>query len=251
MILEVDGVRFGYRSDDTISDVTFSAGPGELVAILGPNGTGKTTLLKCINRILFAREGSISVDGRDVHEESVREVAKMIGYVPQRAHVAGSSVFDSVLIGRKPHMGMDMTLSDIRLAGRVIEMMGLSGISDKPVNEISGGEYQLVQIARAIVQNPLVILLDEPTSNLDLGNQHSVMRTVSGLVKANGICAVMTCHDINLALRYADRFVLMRHGAIDSAGGSEVVTPETVERVYGVAVEMGEVAGHPVVVPRE
>ena len=146
---------------------------------------------------------------------------------------------------------MDMTLSDIRLAGRVIEMMGLSGISDKPVNEISGGEYQLVQIARAIVQNPLVILLDEPTSNLDLGNQHSVMRTVSGLVKANGICAVMTCHDINLALRYADRFVLMRHGAIDSAGGSEVVTPETVERVYGVAVEMGEVAGHPVVVPRE
>ena len=128
---------------------------------------------------------------------------------------------------------------------------GLGHISDKPVNEISGGEYQLVQIARAIVQRPRVILLDEPTSNLDLGNQHMVMRTVSGLVRDNGICAVMTCHDINLALRYSNGFVMMRGGTIDCAGGREVVNPDSILRVYGVEVDMGEVAGYPVVVPKE
>lgn len=251
MILEIDGVSFGYGSDDTISSVSFSAGPGQLVSILGPNGVGKTTLLKCINRVHGIRSGYVGVDGRDLYSEPVREVAKLVGYVPQRAHVSGTTVFDSVLIGRKPHMGFDLSEYDVRLTGRVIEMMGLGHISDKPVNEISGGEYQLVQIARAIVQCPRVILLDEPTSNLDLGNQHMVMRTVSGLVRDNGICAVMTCHDINLALRYSNGFVMMRGGTIDCAGGREVVNPDSILRVYGVEVDMGEVAGYPVVVPKE
>ncbi len=251
MILELNGVSFGYEGCDTISDIGFSAGPGDLVAVLGPNGVGKTTMIKCINRIHAVRSGAVDVDGRDVLREPIREVARMVGYVPQKAHLSGTTVFDSVVIGRKPHMGMSLSEYDIRLTGRVIEMMGLSKISDKPVNEISGGEYQLVQIARAVVQRPRVILLDEPTSNLDLGNQHMVMRTISGIVKANGICAVMTCHDVNLALRYCDRFVMMKEGAIDCAGGREVVNADSIRRVYGVDVDMGTVSGFPVVVPKE
>lgn len=250
MILDVAGVTFGYGSEDTISNIGFSAGPGDLVAILGPNGAGKTTLLKCMNRINGDFAGTVSVDSADLAGMRQGDIAKIVGYVPQRMHVSGSTVFESVLIGRKPHIGFDVTDGDIRLTARAIELLGLSGISDKRVNEISGGEYQLVQIARAVVQQPRVILLDEPTSNLDLGNQHMVMKAVSGLVKANGICAVMTCHDINLALRYADRFVVMRKGRIHRAGGRDVVTPEVLRDVYGLDVEMGEIAGYPVMVPK-
>ncbi len=250
MMLDVAGIRFSYSSEETISGMSFSALPGELVSILGPNGTGKTTLLKCINRIHDPSEGVVEVDGDDVMSMRPRDVARVIGYVPQRAHVSGSTVFESVLIGRRPHMGMDVSESDIRLTGRVVDLMGLSGISDRRVNEISGGEYQLVQIARAVVQHPRVILLDEPTSNLDLSNQHLVMSTISGIAKVNGMVAVMTNHDINLALRYSDRFVLMRGGSVYAAGGREVVTPEAIRDVYGIDVSMGEVEGVPVIVPR-
>ncbi len=250
MILDVCGIRFGYGSEDVIDDLSFSAGPGDVVSILGPNGTGKTTLLKCINRVHDCRAGAVLVDGEDILSMKRPDVAKVIGYVPQRAHVSGSTVFESVLIGRKPHMGVEMCDSDVRLAARVIDMIGLRDLSDKYVNEISGGEYQLVQIARALVQNPRVILLDEPTSNLDLGNQHMVMRILNGIVRENGMCAVMTNHDINLALRYSDRFVIMHGGRIHSAGGPEIVTPETIREVYGVEVSIGEVDGRKVVVPR-
>ena len=137
------------------------------MAVLGPNGVGKTTMIKCINRIHAVRSGAVDVDGRDVLREPIREVARMVGYVPQKAHLSGTTVFDSVVIGRKPHMGMSLSEYDIRLTGRVIEMMGLSKISDKPVNEISGGEYQLVQIARAVVQRPRVIPLRDDEGRCD------------------------------------------------------------------------------------
>lgn len=251
MILSVDGITFGYGSEETISGIGFTAGPGDLVAILGPNGAGKTTLLRCMNRINGDFEGSVTIDSSDLTEMRQGDIAKLVGYVPQRMHVSGSTVFESVLIGRKPHMGFDVADRDIRLTARAIDLLGLSGISGKCVNEISGGEYQLVQIARAVVQQTRVMLLDEPTSNLDLGNQHMVMKAVSGLVKANGICAVMTCHDINLALRYADRFVIMRGGRIHCAGGRDVVTSDVLRDVYGIEVEIGEIAGYPVMVPKE
>lgn len=250
MIMDVAGIRFSYSSKEAISGMHLSADTGEIVSILGPNGAGKTTLLKCMNRIHEPEDGCVNVDGEDILSIGRRDVARLVGYVPQRAHVSGSTVFESVLIGRKPHIGMDASDADIRLTGRVIDMMGLSGIAERSVSEISGGEYQLVQIARAVVQQPRVILLDEPTSNLDLSNQHRVMRTVSGIVKANGMTAVMTNHDINLALRYSDRFVLMRGGTVYAAGGREVVTPGAIRDVYGIDVEMGEVGGVPVIVPR-
>ena len=178
MMMDIYGVRFSYASEETISGIDFTAGPGEVISILGPNGAGKTTLLKCINRVHEPASGRVEVDGTDVLSIHPREVAKLVGYVPQRAHVSGSTVFESVLIGRKPRMGADVSPADVRLAGRVMDLMGLSAISGRKVSEISGGEYQLVQIARAVVQEPRVILLDEPTSNLDSLNEGIILKAV-------------------------------------------------------------------------
>ena len=251
MILDVSGVGFGYRGQEVLSDVTFSVSEGETVSVLGPNGVGKTTLLKCIDSILRPDSGSVTVDGRDVCSMGRSEIAKVIGYVPQRAHVSGSTVFESVMIGRKPHIGIDIPERDLRLVGRVLEVMGLSGISGKPVNGISGGEYQLVQIARALVQQPRVILMDEPTSSLDLRNQYRVLDAVTHIVRENGMCAVMTNHDLNQALRFSDRFVLMRGGRVFASGGREVITSENIRLVYGMDAEVTEIGGRPVVVPLE
>ena len=250
MMLEIAGIRFGYRSAETIADIGFEADKGDVVSVLGPNGVGKTTLLKCINRIHRPKEGRVLVDGDDIMSKKPQEIAKLIGYVPQRMHVSGSTVFESVLIGRRPHIKMNASEKDIRLAGRVISLLGLEDISEKRVSEISGGEYQLVQIARAVVQQPGVIILDEPVSNLDLKNRHTVMTAISEIVKENDMCAVMTNHDLNLALMYSNRFILMKDGKIYAAGGREIISPENIRDVYGIEVTVGEVEGTAVIVPR-
>lgn len=250
MILEVDGVEFGYDSVATISGIRFSAGAGDMVSVIGPNGVGKTTLLKCINRVHRMDAGTVLVDGSDVHDMARKEMAKRIGYVPQRAHVSGSTVFESVLLGRKPHIDWDISEKDLRLVGRIIRIMGLEPIAGKRVDAISGGEYQMVQIARALAQQPRVMLLDEPTSNLDLCNQHRIMATVSSVVRENGMCAVMTNHDLNLAIRYCDRFIMMKDGKVFAAGGKEVITPENILQVYGMEAYVEVYRGIPLVIPR-
>jgi len=250
MILELAGLAFGYGAADTISNITFRADPGEIVSILGPNGVGKTTLLKCINRIQHLRDGTVAVNGDNLADLEPRAVAQRVGYVPQRMHLSESTVFESVLIGRRPRLEGSLNQADLRIAGHAVTLLGLEPLAAKRVDEISGGEYQLVQIARALAQHPRVILLDEPTSNLDLSNQHRVMETLTHIVRENGICAVMTNHDLNLAIRYSDRFILMSKGRIFAAGGREVITPENIEAVYGTKVYVGAVNGIPVVVPQ-
>jgi iron complex transport system ATP-binding protein len=250
MILDIDGIEFGYGSENTVSDITFSAGASDIVSILGPNGVGKTTLLRCINRIQSPRGGCVEIDGKDIASMSRRDVAREVGYVPQRGQVSGSTVFESVLIGRRPHIDQNISEADLRITGRAINLLGLTPISERPVDQISGGEYQMVQIARALAQHPRVILLDEPTSSLDLHNQHRVMRAIRSVVRSNGMCAVMTDHDLNLALRYSTRFILMAKGRIFAAGGREVITPENIKAIYGTDVYVGDLNGIPVVVAK-
>ncbi len=251
MILKIADIQFSYDSENTLSDVGFEASEGDVVSILGPNGVGKTTLLKCINNIHTPVSGTVLVENDDILSMKRTEIAKKIGYVPQSSQVSGSTVFESVLIGRKPYITVDVTDKDIKLVSRVIETLGISSISDKKVNEVSGGEYQLVQIARAIVQQPKVLLLDEPTSNLDIKNQYEVLHKLAHIVRNNGMCAVMTNHDLNLALRFSNRFILMKDGKIFASGGSEVITPENIREVYGIEVSVGEVNGYKVIVPNE
>jgi iron complex transport system ATP-binding protein len=249
VILEVDGMEFGYRSISVLRNIKFSLGRSETLSILGPNGVGKTTLLKCINRIIHARSGTVMVEDEDVASMSRTEMARKMGYVPQRGEVSRITVFDAVLLGRRPYIKWDVTKEDIEIANQAVEELGLSSMSLRYIDEISGGEYQKVQIARALVQQPKVLLLDEPTSALDLCNQHVMMKKMVDLVKRNGLTAVMTMHDLNLALRYSDRFILLKDGTVYAAGGREIMTPANIEAVYGLPVLVQSIEGLPVVVP--
>ena len=177
------------------------------------------------------------------------EVAKRMGYVPQRAVVSQITVFDSVLLGRKPHITWDVSKKDIEITKNMIGRLGLSELSLKYINEISGGELQKVQLARALVQEPKVLLLDEPTSSLDLCNQHQIMSTLVDVVKHNDLTAIMTMHDINLALRYSDKFIMLKHGTVFAAGGHEVITPENIESVYELPVNVANYMGRPIIIP--
>lgn len=249
MIISVYGMSFSYGDSGTIEDLGLFADKGDIVSILGPNGVGKTTFLKCINRICRPFSGTTEVDGEDITRISRNEMAKKISYVPQIPDSSPSRVFDSVLLGRKPYMGYSVSDADIQLTGKVIDLLGLSKLSEKRMDQISGGERQMVQIARAIVQHPRVILLDEPTNNLDPRNQHLVMKTVAHLVKRYEMCAVMTNHDINLSLRYCSKFILMKSGKVYVAGGASIVTPDTIREVYGIEATVEHIRGIPVVVP--
>jgi len=249
MMMEVEDVEFGYGSLKILEQVGFNLDSSQMLTILGPNGVGKTTLLKCLNGILKARTGTVMVEQQDLLSMHISDIAKQVGYVPQRGEVSRITVFDSVLLGRKPYIKWDITKNDIELANRVIEKLGLGPLSLRYVNEISGGEYQKVQIARALVQEPKVLLLDEPTSNLDLSNQHRIMCAITDIVKRNGLCAVLTMHDLNLSLRFSDRFIMMKGGKVFAAGGHEVITPENIEAVYDIPVIVESVKGRPMVVP--
>jgi len=249
MFFEVNGINFSYRSRQILHGVSFAVKEDDLVSILGPNGVGKTTLIKCINKVLTPEAGSVLMEGLDIHRMSKRDIARNIGYVAQRSETSKTTVFDSVLLGRKPHFQWDITEKDLRLAGRVLHLLGLDGLALKYVDEISGGEYQLVQIARVLVQQPRLILLDEPTSSLDLSNQHMIMHLVRNIVKKNHMAAIMIIHDLNLAIRHSDKFVLMKDGMIYSVGGHEIITPENIKAVYNIEAYVESVRGIPVVIP--
>jgi iron complex transport system ATP-binding protein len=249
MFFDVDGIKFSYRSRNVLDGVSFSICENDVVAVLGPNGAGKTTLMKCLNRVLVPDSGSVSLEGSDLHTMSKSVIAKNVGYVAQRGETSRMTVFDSVLLGRKPHFEWDFTEKDLRLVGRVLHLMGLDDLALKYVDEISGGEYQLVQVARVLVQQPKVILMDEPTSNLDLSNQHMIMHVILNVVKRNHMAAVLAIHDLNLAVRHSDKFILMKGGKVFAAGNHDIINPENIRSVYKIDVYVEQVRGIPVVIP--
>ena len=249
MILDVAGVAFNYRSAPVIRDITFDLRPRQILAVLGPNGVGKTTLLKCMNAILRPKAGSVLVEGADLLTADRMEIARKVGYVPQRCETGRMTAFDAILLGRRPHIGWDVTEADIRIVEAAVRMLRLEGLTLRYIDEMSGGELQKVSIARALVQEPRVLLLDEPTSSLDLKNQIEILGIVRRVTADHDVAAVMTMHDLNMALRYADRFILLKDGVIHAAGGHDVVTPETIEAVYGVPVTVERYNGFRVVVP--
>lgn len=248
-VLQVDDVHFSYGTKEVLKGVSLSAEKNEIVSILGPNGVGKTTLLRCICNTLTPSSGSVKVCGKELNEIGPRDMAKLVGYVPQKADTSRTTVFDSVLIGRRPHVGITYSEHDMDIAWKTMKSLGLD---DKPlefVDEISGGEFQKVQIARAVTQEPELLVLDEPSNNLDIANQHITMKMIERIVRERGLCAVMTMHDINLAIYYSDKFVFVKDGTIRAIGGSEVITSEIIKDVYGIDVDVLEHRGQIVIVP--
>lgn len=249
MNLRVNNVCFSYNGTPVLKDVNFSVDRAELLVILGPNGAGKTTLLKCMNAIHKPGKGAVMVRDHDVFRLDSDDIARLLGYVPQKVEPARLSVFDAVLMGRKPHIKWRVREQDIRIVDAALKRLSLSPLSLRYIDSLSGGELQKVSIARALVQEPDVLLLDEPTSSLDLRNQLEILRTVRAVVKGHKVSAVMTMHDLNTALRYGDKFIFLKNGTIHGCGGKESVTADTIRQVYGVKVEIEMRRGCPVVHP--
>lgn len=249
MILNINEVSFSYKSRDVLRNVTFSVNQHEILGILGPNGVGKTTLLKCINMLLRPTSGTVMLDEHDLTSLHVREIAKKAGYVPQRIETNRITAFDAILLGRHPHFGTNLTDGDLEKVDAAIRMMDLQNLTLQFINEMSGGELQKVAIARALVQEPKVMLLDEPTSNLDLHNQIEILRTMKQVTRKHGMAVVMTMHDLNMAIRFMDRFIFMKNGAIHSCGTKDEITSAMIEEIYNVAVRIINVDGFPVVIP--
>lgn len=250
MVLSVNKVEFSYGSVPVLRDVNFEVKRGDFISILGVNGSGKSTLMKCINRILAFKEGVIMVEDRDLKKMKNIEIAQKIGYVPQNSEIGFLTVFDAVLLGRKPYIKWDVSRNDIELTEKVLKIMGLEDYSLRYINELSGGELQKVVIARALVQEPQLLLLDEPTSDLDLKNQLEVMKIIKEVSATQKIASVVVMHDINLALRYSDKFIILKDGQVFTTGGKEVITPEIIKETYGVDVHVTDFDGIPLVIPK-
>ncbi|PKL29356.1 MAG: iron ABC transporter ATP-binding protein [Spirochaetae bacterium HGW-Spirochaetae-2] len=249
MILRIQGVDFHYKSVSVIKDVSFAVVEGEVFTILGRNGAGKTTLLKCLNHILSPQGGAVWLDGIDTRDMRPVDIARRIGWVPQRGDISRMTVYDLILLGRKPYFRWSPTQDDYRKVEEAIDMLGIGDISLRYVDELSGGEFQLVQIVRALAQDPRVILLDEPTGSLDIRNQYRLMEKLGHIIHNHPRAAVMTMHDINLAIRYSDKFLLLKDGCICSAGDRSIITPENIREVYDMPVSVVEAGGYPLVVP--
>lgn len=250
-MVEVKDISFAYAKGgpNILDGISFDVPDGICTAILGNNGAGKSTLLKCIDRILRPKSGSVVVDGKDVFAMSGSEMAQNVAYVAQNARAVDMTVFDTVLLGRKPYIQWDATSSDRSIVSNILHRMKLEDYALRNVSELSGGEAQKVLIARSLAQEPRVLLLDEPTSNLDPRNQHEVMQLVRAIARESGISVITVLHDLNLAIRYCDRFMLLKDSRIYAYGGREVMTPDIVETVYDMHVHIVDCMGIPVLIP--
>ena len=247
-MIEIRHISFAYAENEVLRDISFDVAPGQCVGILGTNGAGKSTLITCLNRIRTPRSGQVCIDGRDVLKMGRVETARCIAYVAQKNEISQMTVFDSVLLGRKPYIKWAVSPQDIALCDDMIEQVGLSGFKLRYVNELSGGELQKVMLARAFVQQPRLLLLDEPTSNLDPKNQYEMLALVQSMVRERQIAALIVIHDLSLALRYCNKFVFIRDGMVYRQGDDSIITDETVSTVYGIASTVAEVGGRKVVV---
>ena len=240
MSLAADNLSFGYGAHIIGASVSLSVAPGEAVALLGPNGGGKTTLLKTMLGLLPPIAGKLMIDDTPLAALSPGERARAIGYVPQvHAGIFAFSVREIVLMGRTAHQGLFASPSDRdrAIANEAIAALGLEALAEKPYTMISGGERQLALVARALAQEPRYVVLDEPTASLDFGNQGRVMRQIRSLA-ARGLGVLFTTHDPNQALRYADRVALLRDGAMLAQGPADALLAAPVLReLYGADVE--------------
>ncbi|MCL2489440.1 MAG: ABC transporter ATP-binding protein [Propionibacteriaceae bacterium] len=244
MTLEVKNLSYSYGRHQVLNNVSLTAAEGQCVCLLGANGAGKTTLFRCVLGLLSGYSGDILLDGESCRQLSVRELARRIAYVPQAHSPAFNySVFDTVLMGTSVLTDVLRTpgASEADVAQKMLEMMQIADLADRGFAELSGGERQLVLISRALAQQSRVIVMDEPTANLDYGNQLMVMRQAKQLA-GQGYLVVLSTHSPELALLFADQVIVLDDGVIDASGDAQtVLTPAVIHKTYGVTVELHQV----------
>ncbi len=250
--LIVDNLSYGYyRDQPVLKNVSFRIRDGSVAAVLGPNGAGKSTLLKLILGVLRPWRGEIRIYGRRLGEASMTERARTIAWVPQDPPNIPLSIYEYVLLGRSPHLGFLQTPGriDEEIARAVLTELGLWEYRDRPVDSLSGGERQLVMVAKALVQESRIILMDEPTSHLDMGNKIRILRIIKSLVE-DGKTVVFTTHDPNEALLVSDTTILISNGGLRGFGETEeVVSADVLSSIYGVRLKSVEVDDKKYILP--
>lgn len=242
MSLQIEHLSFSYDSSKTIlNDISFTVSEGETLCLLGPNGTGKTTLLRCLLGITKFSIGVIKVNGRELSGISRKELARMVAYVPQSISTTFPfTIFDMVLMGRNPHLGSFSVPSeaDGKLAAAALERVGIGHLKERPFNRISGGEQQLVLIARALAQESQLVIMDEPTASLDYGNQIRVLKIVNEL-KNTGVSVVMTTHSPDHAFLSATHVAIMKDGQMSAVGDPHtIITCQCMSDLYDAEIRV-------------
>src|SRR6266699_34392 len=246
ILLDVDGITFGYAKQPLLYAVHLQVRAGEMLGLLGPNGSGKTTLLRLISGVLRPQQGKVFLEGRDLQQWGRRGAARRIAVVPQELHVPFAfTVEDMVGLGRTPFVKFlgSQTKHDQSIVQESMQAASIDSLAPRFFNELSGGERQRVIIAMALAQEPQLLLLDEPTSHLDIKYQVETLELVQRLNHERGVTVIAAMHDLNLAARYFPRLLLFQRGVVAAGSPAEVLEPGLLSRVYGVNVQVGIMRG--------
>ncbi len=235
--LEIENINLDYGQRSVIRNLSFRLSPGELLGLVGPNGCGKTSVIKSLSRVLIPSSGRILLDGKEVTGIPRNELARIIGVVPQNPSLPETfTVFEVVILGRNPHLGLlsAETARDMAIVWQVMERTGITHLAKRRIGELSGGERQRVTIARVLAQEPYVILMDEPTANLDIAQQMDILDLITGMCREKNIAALIAIHDLNIAAQYCTRIIMLKNGQIYTEGiPTEIITTKNVREVFG------------------
>ncbi|MCL1886184.1 MAG: ABC transporter ATP-binding protein [Dehalococcoidia bacterium] len=252
--IDVNDLSLTYGSNVVVRNISFTMEPCSITGLVGPNGCGKSSIIKALSRVLRPCAGNIRYNGRDGAAISRRELACMLGVVPQIPLLPGSfTVFEAVLMGRNPHLGLFQyeSAKDFEIVRQALVSTHTQHLTGRRIGELSGGEIQSVVIARVLAQQTQGILMDEPTSNLDIGRQIEVLDLMRGLCRSNNLMIGLVLHDLNLAVQYCDHLILLNQGQIVTQGTpSQVVTQENILAVYGAGSAVHIIDGLPAILPR-
>ncbi len=245
MSFTVSDISFAYGKHQVLSDIEFELDQGQILGVLGPNGIGKTTLIKCVSAMLKPQTGTSFMDGEDVLNMPEKRRSKLISYVPQFTQVAFPvTVFDTVLMGRQPYMTFSPRRKDKEKVESVLESLGLTDLAFRDIMALSGGERQRVMIARAIAQEPKLILMDEPTASLDVKHQISTLNIIEKLAQEKNIYVLISIHDLNLASMFCNKIFMIKDGRKYKFGSThEALTSEAVKALYGVQSSVQTING--------